>query len=265
VLKELTKRDWLSFLNMVEGRIPRLLILRGTRNLRTNYERHRDLFTDVVEIGSPNGLFEDIFIGTHGDATVGYASVYGGPMASEVAHVFGVLGTEVVIQTGVCGALGHGIEAGDVIVGSYAGCGDGASTCYLPGIETVGATPELVKQAMDLPDIDVPRRSGGIWTTAALLAEGKAEIDQWYDAGYIAADMETASTFAVAQYFGMCCLSVLCAFDNPREGSHLALTESAKNINRAAGEAAMRHIMFSVIDDVHRRPAIRTGGSPSSV
>lgn len=249
MLKELTRSDWIGFLELVEDRIPSVMILRGTRNLRRHYDGYATRFDDVLEVGSPNGLFEDVFIGTHRGINVGYASVYGGPMASEIAHVFGVLGTELVIQTGVCGALGDGIEAGDLVVSTEAGCGDGASHCYLPGRERVSATPELAARATAWPNLGVPVHAGPIWTTAALLAEGAAEIAQWHAEGYLAADMETAAAFAVAEHFGMRRVSVLSVFDNPREGSHVALVEAEKAAARERGEAAMLRVLFGLIEE----------------
>jgi uridine phosphorylase len=229
VLKDLTRDEWLGFLDLDAEQIPTVLVLRGTRNLRRHYDIYRSHFSDVQEIGSPNALFEDVFIGRRAGINVGYASVYGPAMASEVTHLFAVLGTELVIQTGVCGALGDGIAAGDLVVATHARCAEGAADCYLPGIVTVDASAELVAAVMADTRVETPRYAGPVWTTAALLAEGKAEIDQWYGEGYIAADMETATTFAVAAYFGMRRLSVLSVFDNPREGAHLGLTESAKD------------------------------------
>lgn len=248
VLKDLTKTDWLAFLDLIEDRIPAVLVLRGTRNLGTNFRKYAARFDDVLAVGSPNGLFEDVFVGRHRGIGVGYASVYGGAMASEIGHVFGVLGTRLVIQTGVCGALGDGIEAGDLVVATEAGCGEGAAACYLPGIERVAASAELVAEVLADPTVAVPRHAGPVWTTAALLAEGKAEVDRWQAAGYLAADMETASTFAVAEYFGMRRLSLLYAFDNPRQGSHLGLTEAAKDAARAEGEMAMFRLLFDLIE-----------------
>jgi len=249
VLKELTRADWLAFLEFVEDRVPPVLVLRGTRNLRTNYERYRARFDDVLEVGSPNGLFEDVFVGRHRGIDVGYASVYGTPMASEITHVFAVLGTRLVVQTGVCGALGDGILAGDLVVATEAGCGEGASQSYLPGQERVAASADLVARVMDAADVSVPRHAGPIWTTAALLAEGAAEIERWHGEGYVAVDMETASTFAVAEHFGLRRLSLLSVFDNPRRGQHLLLTETDKEAARAAGERAMVDLLFAVIEE----------------
>ena len=272
MLKDLTRSDWLGFLELVEERIPSVLILRGTRNLRRHYDGYATRFDDVLAVGSPNALFEDLFLGRHGGVNVGYASVYGGPMASEICHVFGVLGTPLVIQVGVCGALGDGIGAGDLIVATEAGCGDGASHCYLPGRERVAATPELVSAVTAMPDLGVPVHAGPIWTTAALLAEGAAEITLWHGEGYLAADMETAAAYAVAEHFGMRRVSVLSVFDNPREGSHVALIEAEKAAARERGEAALLRVLFGLIegdaaghglgDDGGRRPLVHAGAVP---
>ena len=113
MLKELTREDWLSLLAIPEEMIPEVLVLRGTRNLNRHYERYKQFFHDVFEVDSPNSVFEDVFIGYCNKTPVGYASVYGDCMASEVTHLFGVLGTRLVIQTGCCGALKEGIAPGD--------------------------------------------------------------------------------------------------------------------------------------------------------
>lgn len=237
MLKDLTREDWLGFLGLDPARIPRALILRGTRNLRTRYEAYAQHFDDVLEIGSPNGLFEDVFIGRRDGVDVGYASVYGPAMASEVAHVFAVIGTPLIIQAGVCGGLADGMDAGDLAIPRQAGCGDGASECYLPGVKILAATPELVDQLIAAVDGRVRTHDGPIWTTAALLAEGDAEINAWHSAGYAAADLETAAMFAVAENYGTQRVSVLTVFDNPRHGAHLALTEHEKAEARAFGES----------------------------
>jgi hypothetical protein len=112
VLRELTKSDWLSLPAIPADRVPMALLLRGTRNLKRNYEKHKALFADVLEVGSPNGIFEDVFIGRHDGLLVAYASVYGDAMASEITHMFGVLGASLVVQTGCCGALTRDILPG---------------------------------------------------------------------------------------------------------------------------------------------------------
>lgn len=105
MLKELTKSDWCALLNLPEDRTPGVLLLRGTRNLKDNYAKHRAYFTDVLELGSPNGIVEDVLIGVYRSKIVACASVCGDAMASEVTQMCGALGTSRVIQTGCCGGL----------------------------------------------------------------------------------------------------------------------------------------------------------------
>ena len=93
MLRELTKSDWQAILKLPDEQIPEALLLRGTRNLKCQYELHGRYFDDVIGIGLPNGIIEDVFIGRLAGHPVAYASVYGAPMTSEIVHIFGVLGT----------------------------------------------------------------------------------------------------------------------------------------------------------------------------
>ena len=127
MLRELTREDWLSILGIPPTLVPHALVLRGTRNLKTQYAAYKQMFDDVLELGTPNGVLEDVLIGTVGGVRVAYASVYGAPMASEVVHMFGVLGTSLVIQIGCCGALADEVGPGDLFFAEEAYCGDGAS------------------------------------------------------------------------------------------------------------------------------------------
>jgi len=97
------------------------------------------------------------------------------------------------------------------------------------------------------PDAGVALHRGPVWTTSALLAEGQAEIEAWAAKGCVAADMETASAFAVAEHFGMKRLSLLFAFDNPATGDHIALTDDAKAERRVVGERAMIELALAVM------------------
>jgi purine-nucleoside phosphorylase len=245
VLRELTRQDWMSILNLEERHVPEAMILRGTRNLRRNFEKYRRLFTNPHEVGSPNGLFEDIVVGQIDSRRVGYASVYGPAMASEITHVFGKLGTRRVIQTGVCGALAAGMVVGDLVIATRAGCGEGAVSCYLTGTDCVDATPELVDRALELAGVE-GTHIGPIWTTAALLAEGMDDLERWHASGYIAVDMETATTFGVAEWSNIERVSVLSVFDNPLAGAHVALEEDEKQAQRDRGEQRMLDVVLGL-------------------
>ncbi|MGA2065844.1 MAG: hypothetical protein ABSG86_12785 [Thermoguttaceae bacterium] len=228
MLRDLTKRDWQKMLGLSDEQIPQALMLRGTRNLRHQYDRHRCYFDDVIPVGLPNSIVEDVFVGRLGEHRVAYASVYGAPMASEIVHLFGVLGTSLVVQTGCCGGLAENIMAGDVALTTEAFCGEGAAQYYKRGGMTV--RPTLNRGSF------VPMAATGgaavhlarMFTTSALFAEGEEEVEQWFAAGWTAVDMETAATLAVAEHFGMESLAIHFVFDNPRRREHLLLYEPEK-------------------------------------
>lgn len=87
---------------------------------------------------------------------------------------------------------------------------------------------------------------GTIYTTAALLAEGEADIEQWYQQGFSAVDMETATTFAVAEYFGMLRAAILYVFDNPRQREHLLLSDAEKDVRRQQANRTVRQLTFAL-------------------
>jgi len=246
MLKELGKADWMRMLKIPESRIPSVLILRGTRNLQSQYDKARSFFSNPLEVGAPNGIIEHVFIGDLQGRPVGFACVYGAPMASEVVHIFGVLGTRAVIQTGNCGALADGLRAGDLFVPTEAFCGEGAAQYYKPDGQRATAVPSFL-------DLETCKRhgvehfhAGAIYTTAALLAEGEADIERWYQQGFSAVDMETATTFAVAEYFGMLRAAILYVFDNPRRREHLLLNDTEKDVRREQANRTVRELIFAL-------------------
>ena len=257
MLRELTKNDWLAILGLSAEQVPQALILRGTRNLKHHYQAYAAWFDDVTEVGSPNGAFEDVFIGQRDGLRIAYASVYGAAMASEITHVFGVLGARLVVQTGCCGALADGFESGDLFLATEAYCGDGAAQYYLPEATMVHSSVPASRLRSLAKDASVPVHEGRLYTTAALLAEGEREIEAWHDAGFAAVDMETATAFAVAEHFGMDRASILFGFDNPRHKSHILLTDAEKDVRRARANEAMIELAFAAIRDYFSAASVK--------
>lgn len=253
MLKELGKADWMRMLHIPASRIPSVLILRGTRNLQSQYEAALSLFSNVLEVGAPNGLIEHVFIGDLAGRPVGFACVYGAPMASEIVHIFGALGTRAVIQTGNCGALADGLLAGDLFVPTEAFCGEGAAQYYKPNGQRVAAFPEPLTLETFVRHRRERIRAGTIYTTAALLAEGEADIERWYQQGFAAVDMETATTFAVAEYFGMVRVAILYVFDNPRQREHLLLNDAEKDARREQANGTARELAFALALELDAR------------
>jgi purine-nucleoside phosphorylase len=250
MLKELTKGDWLNILGLPESRIPAALIVRGTRNFGSKYRAMLPHFDNVLEVGTPNGIIEDVLIGDVAGRPVGFACVYGASMASEVVHIFGALGTRAVIQIGNCGALADGFGAGDLFVADRAYCGEGAARYYKSDGEWVVASANLLRSRTLRGLRPGECRTGAIYTTAALFAEGEADVERWFRDGFAAVDLETAATYAVAEHFGMDRVSILYGFDNPRRREHLLLSDAEKDVRRAAGNDRMIRLALALAAEI---------------
>ena len=247
----------MELLQLPPDRIPSALILRGGRSLRSHYKNHRAYFQDVIDIETSNGLFDDLFVGDLNGNSIAYASVYGAPMASEIVHILGVLGTPMVIQTGYCGAIAEEIEIGDLFLPTEAYRGEGASQYYQPRSETVAASVDIREMA-GLDSIeDVSIHSGKIFTTSALLAEGDREIEIWHKEGFSAVDMETSATFAVAEHFGMQRVAILCVGDNPRRKQSVMMVDEKKAARRSLGNTFVVKIALRI--------ASEHGGAPRAI
>ncbi len=62
--------------------------------------------------------------------------------------------------------------------------------------------------------------------------------------------METATTFAVAEYFGMARAAILYVFDNPRQREHLLLSDAEKDGRREQANRAARELAFSLAVEI---------------
>jgi purine-nucleoside phosphorylase len=93
-------------------------------------------------------------------------------------------------------------------------------------------------------------RTGKIYTTAALFAEGEADVERWFREGFVAVDMETAATYTVAESFEMDRVAILYGFDNPRRREHLLHSDSEKDVRRAEADRRMIQLALKLATEV---------------
>jgi len=247
MLHDLTKSDWQALLNIPDERIPSALIIRGTRALKRYCAEMRRYFSDILDICDPNVVIDDVFIGQLKGTCVAFASVYGAPMASEIVHVFGVLGTPLVIQVGCCGALAGPLTAGDLLAVSSAYCGEGASQYYKQDGKEVSATLRFQENLCSAGEEPFKIHCGRVYSTSALFAESSEDIEKWAAQGFWGVDMETAATFAVAEYFGMDRGALLYVYDCPRNGEHILTSDEEKSRRRQLGNQRMIQVALKTI------------------
>ena len=252
MLKGLTKQDWLKMLSLTEEDIPHTLVLRGTRNLTEKFENHKKYFTNVRDVVFPNGIFENIFIGELNGHQVAFATVYGAPMASEIVHLFGVLGTSLVIHTGCCGGLDKNLRTGDIFIATEAYIGEGASQHYQANKKLVSGSFE---DTFGFENI----KTGRIYTTSALLAESKEDIEAWGKLGCLTVDMETSAVFTTAEYFNMERTSILFVFDNPSNEDHLFVENGDKTRLYTNGQNRILEITWHLTEKHNKSKSSPTG------
>jgi len=204
----LTRAQWLEAVGLTADEVPTRLILEGTWWWRERTPQRLAHLTDVRELAFP-----DMYWGRHRDAPVLFCCAYGAPRAVEPVHVFGALGTPLVVQIGSCGALGAGMATGDIMLPEAATIGEGASAYY--GAQgRAHATPALVAAAAARFAADgFTVHRGAHLTTSALFMQPRAQVEAWRDAGHLAVDMETSAVFSAAGYFGMRRASLLYVWD----------------------------------------------------
>lgn len=208
------RADWLKVLDIKEDEVPRSFILHGEWEHEWNLSSWKELLQHEQWIPAWNSI-----VGSYEGQRIGFANVFGGPIAASVAHRFAVLGTESFIQTGYFGGLSHDVQYGDIFIATSAVMKDGVSHWYLPDEKIVDADKYLVSEAIRFCEEKGYRYvTGRIFTTGAILAETNELVNQWAEDGHIGVDMETATTFAVAKKFNKRAISLLNLSDHIIKG-----------------------------------------------
>lgn len=126
----------------------------------------------------------------------------------------GILGAKLAVQIGTCGGLQAHLKPGDIILPEVAICREGVAHLYGAFDSVMGSTAWLDRAQQLFTGRDHQVYRGTHLTWAALFPQTGKMIETWSRAGYLSVDMETATTFAVAEYFQMPALSMLVVWDD---------------------------------------------------
>jgi len=111
---------WQEALDLSTDQIPQALILEGTWWRETATKNRLSQLSNVRELNFP-----DMFIGDYFGVSVVYCCAYGAARAVEPAHIFGQLGTPLLIQIGTCGTLDVNASTGTVVLPESCATRDG--------------------------------------------------------------------------------------------------------------------------------------------
>jgi len=205
--------EWLEAMKLSPDDIPDVVIVEGSwwRQQRTDWRLSR--LSDVRELGFP-----DMFWGRWKDKKVAFCCAYGAPRTVEIIHLFGVLGTKLAVQIGTCGGLQPHLKPGDIILPETVLCREGLAQMY-GAAEAVYGSAEWIDRAETLLKArDHTTYRGTHVTYSSLFTETPQMMEAWHRAGFLSVEMETATTFAVAQYFNMAAVSMVVVWDELTRG-----------------------------------------------
>ena len=205
--------EWLDAMGLSAAEVPDVVIVEGSwwREQRTNWRL--GYLEDVREL-----TFPDIFWGRWKDKKVAFSMAYGAARTVEVIHLFGVLGAKLAIQIGTCGGLQSHLRPGDIILPEVAICREGVAHMYGAPDAILGSSEWLDKAQNSLQSRGHTTYRGPHVTWSSLFTETPQMMEAWHRAGYLAVEMETATTYAVAHHFDMAAVSMVVVWDDLTRG-----------------------------------------------
>jgi len=210
---EISANEWLDAMGLTADEIPDAVIVEGSWWREQRQTWRLSYLTEVRELSFP-----DLFWGRYNDKKIAFCMAYGAPRTVEVIYLFGKIGTQLAIQIGTCGGLQSHLHSGDIILPEVAVGRDGVAHMF-GDIESAMATPQWVGRAETLLQArNHTTHQGAHMTWSSLFTETVAMQDAWHRAGFLSVDMETATTFSVAQSLGMDALSMLVVWDDLTRG-----------------------------------------------
>ena len=207
-IMEISAEEWREALRLPEDDTPDAVIVEGSWWRAQRNEWRLSALTDVRELHFP-----DIFWGRHGQQKIAYCCAYGAPRTNEIIHLFAMLGAKLAIQIGTCGGLANGLLPGDIILPETAATREGVAQHYGAGESSAGDLHWLKQAQAALEQRGLRSHIGPHLTWPSLFAQRGEDTRAWHEEGFLAVDMETATTYAVAHHFGIPALSLLVVWD----------------------------------------------------
>ena len=159
----------------------------------------------------------------------------GGPSAAIVITELHELGARTFLRVGTCGALSPSLALGELIVVSEAIADDGASRA-LGASERVAGDPALCAALERATD----GRAAPVVSTDLFYDAAPGRERAWIDAGAVAAEMETATLFALAARNGNRAAALLIVSDVIGPPRRRLDPEDLVAAERRLGDAAVR-------------------------
>jgi purine-nucleoside phosphorylase len=211
------KHRWQRLLGISSKDIPDKLIIEGHPDFPGCIERRKTKLSNVRSAWMPN-----LVIGEYQGRTTGYGVSFGGPMASQLAHIYCKLGTKKVVQIGTGGGLQKDLDLGDIVVSESVLSLDGVWKLYRQKsrhIRLDGGLRDRAVRALERRGANF--RVGRTVAYYDILLEEEKDLLKLSKAGYLGVEMEAGATGSVTGCFGVPAIVLFVVSDNSMSGKDL--------------------------------------------
>ena len=247
---DFTEQHWRDVLSLSPEAVPQALIIHGEVGHEHNLARWSEILGPHVQQPQWN-----ILVGEYEDRKLAFANVLGGPMAAMAAHPFGVIGAQLLIQTGYFGGLSETVDYGDIFIVDRVKASCGTATCYGFEDDHIGADEALVDAARAYCEAQGwSYVVGALRSTDAIFLETIDLARAWAEDGQLGVDMETSTTFSVARHLGCRPISLLNLSDHMLRGEHYfeykdQRRELGDEVDRRIREVALHLVTTETADE----------------
>jgi uridine phosphorylase len=233
-----------NLLGITPDDVPAGLILHGTYDM----PRHAGEWRDRLANSHVAANAFNLVIGEYGGVKLWYAPVLGSSMAAFITHCAAVAGVRGMVQIGSFGGTRRGMAVGDLAIITGAGRGDGASDWYLPpGAPARPCGPLTDRLRHLLRNRGLTWHEGPVYTTTAFMAEQPEDIARWEAEGYLGVEMEAATTYAVAEHFGVPSACLLYLLDNLIAERHILHNSEDDRLRLLAARALVENLALELV------------------
>jgi uridine phosphorylase len=185
--------------------------------------------------------------GPDGEPLTVQSTGMGGPSAAIVISELADLGAQRLIRVGTCGSISPDLVLGELLIANHALAGDGTSRALGAG-DGASATPELLADVIAAAGDGA--RSGIVASTDLFYDERPEGEREWWQAGAVALEMETATLFALAHARGLAAASILLVTDEVLPVRKRIAADALKAGEHRLGELAVRALARQTEPDV---------------
>jgi len=214
---DVPKEKWQELLGIKDEDIPETLVIEGHLAYPEIFSTRGKKLEDAKPAWMPN-----LMIGKYKGKTVGYGVCFGGPIASQFAHIYCKLGTKKIVLIGECGGIKKTIELGDIIVSEEVLSLDGVSSLYMQPKNHMLFDPHLRDEVeAKLKERGMRYRIGKTGSYYDILLERRIDVEELAMSGFIGLDMEAAAVCAVANHFKVPSIAMFVVGDNHAIGKDM--------------------------------------------